>query len=90
MKHDGRYKSQVVAGGHLTETPAKSVYSGVVSLQGIRITVFLADLNNLEVWQTDVGNAYLKALTNNKGESLRHCWPQLHWTQRLHLDFERS
>ena len=38
-EHDGHYKSRVVAGGHLTETPAESVYSGVVSLRGVSIIV---------------------------------------------------
>ena len=30
VKHDGRYKSRIVAGGHLTDAPVESVYSGVV------------------------------------------------------------
>ena len=66
VKHDGRHKSRAVAGGHLTETPTESVYSGVVSLQGVRLVVFLAELNNLKLWQTDVGNAYLEAETKEK------------------------
>ena len=60
VKHDERYKSRIVAGGHLTGTPMESVYSGVVSLWGVRIVVFLAGLNGLEIWQTDIGNAYLE------------------------------
>ena len=32
VKHDGRHKARLVAGGHLTPTPIASVYSGVVSL----------------------------------------------------------
>ena len=32
VKHDGRHKSRLVAGGHLTALPEESVYSGVVSL----------------------------------------------------------
>jgi hypothetical protein len=63
MKHDGRYKARLVAGGHLTETPIDSVYSSVVSLRGLRITAFLAELNQLELWGTDIGNAYLEAYT---------------------------
>jgi len=66
VKHDGRYKSRLVAGGHLTDTPTESVYSGVVSLRGVRIVIFLAELNELETWQTDVGNAYLEANTKEK------------------------
>jgi hypothetical protein len=42
------------------------IYSGVVSLCGIRLIVFLAELNALELWVADVGNAYLEALTKEK------------------------
>ena len=66
VKHDERYKSRIVAGGHLTGTPTESVYSGVVSLRGVRLVIFLAELNGLKVWQTDVGNAYLEAKTKEK------------------------
>ena len=73
VKHDiGQYKSRVIAGGHLIETPAESVYSGVFSLRGVRLVVFLAELNNLEVWQSDVGNAYLEALTQEKVYVIDH------------------
>ena len=35
VKHDGRHKSRLVAGGHRTDTPVESTYSGVVSLLGV-------------------------------------------------------
>ena len=63
VKHDGRYKSRIVAGGHLTDAPIESIYSGVVSLRGIRFVTFLAEHNDLDIWQTDVGNAYLESET---------------------------
>ena len=66
VKHDGRHKARLVADGHLTEVPLESVYSGVVSLRGIRILAFLAELNDLELWATDIGNAYLEAKTSEK------------------------
>ena len=66
VKHDGRHKSRLVAGGHLTEVPIDSVYSSVVSLRGLRLVVFLAELNGLDVWSTDIGNAYLEAKTKEK------------------------
>ena len=66
VKHDGRYKSRFVAGGHRTSTPVDSTYSGVVSLQGIRLVTFLAELNDLELWGTDIGNAYLESYTSEK------------------------
>lgn len=66
VKFDGRHKSRFVAGGHRTATPIQSVYSGVVSLQGIRLVTFLAELNGMEPWSTDVGNAYLESYTTEK------------------------
>ena len=66
VKHDGRYKSRFVAGGHMTDTPIDSVYSGVVSIPGIRLVTFLAELNELELWATDIGNAYLESVTKEK------------------------
>ena len=66
VKHNGQHKAQCVAGGHLTPPPVKSVYSGVVSMRDLRIVVFLLELNDLEVYGADVGNAYLKATTKEK------------------------
>ena len=66
VKHDGRHKSRLVAGGHLTNPSSESVYSGVVSLRGIRLITFLAELIMLELWGADVGNAYLEARTKEK------------------------
>ena len=66
VKHDGRRKARLVAGGHLTDAPTDSIYSGVVSLKGIRLVTFLAELNLLSTWTTDIGNAYLEAKTKEK------------------------
>ena len=66
VKHDGRHKARLVAGGHLTATPVDSVYSSVVSLRGIRMLTFLAEHNDLELWATDIGNAYLESFTKEK------------------------
>jgi Reverse transcriptase (RNA-dependent DNA polymerase) len=66
VKHDGRHKARLVADGHLTDIPLESVYSGVVSLRGFRIVLFLAELNQLELWATDIGHAYLEAFTSEK------------------------
>ena len=59
-------KARLVACGHLTDTPVDSVYSGVVSMRGFKICVFLSELNGLETWATDIGNAYLQAYTEEK------------------------
>jgi hypothetical protein len=64
VKHGGCHKACYVAGGHLTDIPHESVYSGVVSLQGLRMVAFLSELNSLDLWATDIGIAYLKAKTS--------------------------
>jgi hypothetical protein len=66
VKHDGRHKARLVADGHLTDIPLDSVYSGVVSIRGFRLVLFLAELNKLDLWATDIGNAYLEAYTSEK------------------------
>jgi hypothetical protein len=65
VKH-GRHKARLVADGHLTDVPVNSVYSGVVSLKGLRMLIFLAELNDLQTWATDIGNAYLEAKTSER------------------------
>ena len=47
VKHDGRHKARLVADGHLTDIPVDSVYSSVVTLRGLRLLIFLAELNGL-------------------------------------------
>ena len=37
-----------------------------MSLRGLRLVLFLAELNKLEVYSTDIGNAYLEAQTSEK------------------------
>ena len=64
--HDGRFTSRLVAGGHLTDTPIDSVYSGVVSPRGLRTIIFLGELNELEPWATNIGNDYLESTTKEK------------------------
>ena len=66
VKWDGRHKSRFVAGGHRTDTPIESTYSAVVSLLGVRMITFLAELNDMELWNTDIGNAYLESYTSEK------------------------
>ena len=63
VKHDGRHKARLVAGGHLPSDPIESIYSGVVSIRSLRLVIFLAKMNNLEVWGADIGNTYLEAKT---------------------------
>jgi hypothetical protein len=67
VKKNGRHKERLVADGHLTGIPVDNAYSGAVTLWGLRLLfVFLAELNHLQTWATDIGNAYLEALTSEK------------------------
>ena len=66
VKHDGRHKARLVAGGHLTPDPIESIYFGIVSIRSLRLVIFLVKLNNLKVWGADIGNAYLEAKTKER------------------------
>jgi Reverse transcriptase (RNA-dependent DNA polymerase) len=66
VKNARRHKSRLVAGGHLTEPNSERFYSSVVSLRGIRLVTFLSELNKLELWGTDIGNAYIEATTKER------------------------
>jgi hypothetical protein len=68
IKHDSRHKVWCVADGHMTDLPLDIVNSGVVSLRGLQLMLFLAELNEMEVCATDIGNAYLEARGYNRGE----------------------
>ena len=63
VRHCGKFKVRLVSDGHLTKEPNETVYSGVVSLRNLRLAMFLAELNNHQLWGADVGNTYLQALT---------------------------
>ena len=66
VKHDGRRKARLVAGGHLTDPATEDVYSSVVGPEGIRLVTFLADDNSLDLLSGDVGNAFLYGKTREK------------------------
>ena len=66
VKLDGRHKARLVADGHLTPETIENIYSGVASLRNLRLVIFLGKLNNLDLWGSDIGNAYLEAFTDEK------------------------
>ena len=59
-------KARLVANGNLTDTPVGSIYSSVVSIKGLKMTIFIAELNGMDTWTTDVGNSYIEAYTDEK------------------------
>ena len=54
-----RRKARLVAGGHMTETPATPTYLSVVSCDSVQIALTLAALNDLQVMPCNIQNAYL-------------------------------
>ena len=66
VKYNRRHKARLVADGSLTPEPVENIYSGVVSLRDLRLVIFLGELNNLELWGDDIGNAFLEAYTNEE------------------------
>ena len=59
-------KARLVAGGHMTDTPATMTYASVVSRETVRIALLLAALNDLDIWAADVLNAFIQAPTKEK------------------------
>ena len=59
-KFDERKKARLVAGGHKApEVPQNDIYSGVVSIETVRLAFVLEVLNGLEVCAADVSTAFL-------------------------------
>ena len=65
-KFDLRCKAKLVASGNLTPPTTDNAYSGIVSLDGVRTVLFLAELNGLQLCAADIGNAYLESKTREK------------------------
>ena len=67
VKFDGRRKARLVAGGHRSpDVPVEDAFSGVVSMEAVRIGFILARMNGLQVCAGDVGNAFLYGKTREK------------------------
>ena len=63
---DFRRKAQLVAGGHMPETPKCMTYSSFVGRETVRIALTIAALNDLQVKAGDVMNAYVTAPYSEK------------------------
>ncbi len=55
VKFDSRRKARLVAGGHRTDPPKKDIFSGVVSMESIRLGFLFAQMNGLKVCAADIG-----------------------------------
>ena len=65
-KHDGRHKARLVTDLHLIDFHFSSIYSRVVSLRGIKLVLFIAELNGLDLWDAYILNACLEAFAKKK------------------------
>ena len=72
-------KAQLVAGGHMTKTPATLTYSSVVSCDSVWIALTVAALNDLQVMSCDIQNAYLTADCQEK--IWTYTGPELDWNR---------
>jgi hypothetical protein len=63
---DFRRKARLVAGGHMTKAPATLTYASVVSRETVRLALTVAALNDIDVWASDVLNAYITAPCSEK------------------------
>ena len=50
----------------MTKVTNENAYSSVLSLKGMRMCIFIAELNDLDIMVGDIGNAYLEAYTKEK------------------------
>ena len=66
VKWDRRHKARLVAGGNWTSPDFQHDFNGTVSAESIKIGLFMAANNNLDVMVADISNAYLYADTKEK------------------------
>ena len=59
---DFRSKSQLVAGGNITETPLTITYSIIVSRETMSIVLMIYSLNELGIKVLDMKNSYVTEL----------------------------
>ena len=63
---DFRHKTQLFAGGHMTNAQATVTYASAISRETVRKTLFIAAFNDLEVKSADILNAYVHAPVTEK------------------------
>ena len=58
--------NSLVLRGHRTPDAHKEFYSGVVSMDTIRLAFVMGALNNLDMWTADISTAFLYGTTREK------------------------
>ena len=59
-------KARLVTGGHLTGPPTTLTYSSVVSRESVRQAFLISALNDLNILNADIGNAFINSMTKEK------------------------
>ena len=63
---DFRQKARLVAGGHMTKTPATITYASIIMRETVRIVLMIIALNDLKVKSGNILNAYIQAPVTEK------------------------
>jgi hypothetical protein len=66
VEHDLRHKARLVSGGHHTDPSTDGIYSGVVNLYIMRISITAGEMNGRKIMLGDVSSAYLETYTQEK------------------------
>ena len=66
VKFDRCCKAQLVTNGSKTEQPKDDIFLGVIGLESVWLTFLIAQMNGLQVYAADIGNAFLYGQTREK------------------------
>ena len=66
VKHYRTHEARIVSDGNLTSVPLSSVCSRMSSLRGIRLVMYVAELNLLKSWGVCTGNIHLEVFTKDR------------------------
>ena len=70
VNQDLRHKCRLVAGGHLINALDHDIYSTTVKSLSVKLLQVIAHKAKMEILCRDIGNAYVKAYTNEKVYSI--------------------
>ena len=67
VKHDGRKRARLVAGGHMTpKLDKEDTTSTMITNESIRLLFLIATIQNLKILAADVSHAYINAYSKEK------------------------
>ena len=66
FKPCGNFKPRLVVNGCLSKESPEIAHPGVVSLRNFRLSMFVSELHNFQLWGADDENAHFQALTKEK------------------------